>query len=385
MLLSVENNLQSLPQTLNSYTLSNVSAGGTAIPVRNLNSFSASYAVQIGKTGEEQAEITIIGAPSGTILPLNSGTLKYDHPIDTPVYNIRYNSIIFKRSTSGTSGTASAIATSNITPDSLYTEYNDTSGAASYAYKTQYYNTVTGDLSSESDWFTPSGPTYYSLVKMRQRVKSALYNANYIKTDTDVDDWINEWVEQMTNAAIKVNQAYSVGTAAVAFGTAGLGTITDESFKQPIKVQITLDSTNYVNSTEIPVSQWSPSDIFSSVFPRHYWMGDNIFGVLPYGQSGTALITFAKRNTPLVNDTDELPFSLRSYTTSCVNYCLSRCYENDNKPEVASVFYAKYEKSESKFQSEVTPRDLTGPKMINILDSLSGMNDSLDIGPDYYF
>lgn len=378
MLLSVENNLQGLEQTLNSYLLSNITAGGTALPVRNINSFTNQYAVQVGKTGEEQSEITIISTPSGTILPLNSGTLKYDHPIDTPVYAIHYDSIIFKRSTAGTSGTATGIATVSITPDSLFTEYNDTSGATTYAYKTQYYNSVSNDVSSESDWFIPSGPTYYSLIKIRQRGKDALYNANYIKSDSVIDDWINEWVELMTNAAIKVNQAYSVGTCNIAFGTAGLGTVTDASFKQPLKVEVAFNSGNYQNSTEIPVYQWSANDTFSSLYPRHYWIGDNVFGVLPLGIQGTAAFTFSKRNTPLVNDTDELPFSLRSYTTSCVDYILHRAYGNDNKHDVAAIYYNKYLAAESKFQNEVTPRDQSGFKTIEFVEELSGNDMFVD-------
>ena len=91
MLLSVSNNLVG-PQTLNSYLLSNISSGGTALPIRNLNGFTAQYAVQVGRTGEEQSEIVIIDTPSGTILPIySSGTVKYSHNLDTPVYQVHFD------------------------------------------------------------------------------------------------------------------------------------------------------------------------------------------------------------------------------------------------------------------------------------------------------
>lgn len=384
MLLSVQNQLAELPQTLNSFVTSNIVSGGTAIPVRNLNAFTANYAVQLGRTGEEQSEIVISATPSGTQLPIASGgTLKYNHNLDTPVYQIHYDQIVFERSTAGTSGTATALATVSITPDSLYTEYNDTSGAATYAYKTYYLNSVNNDQSSESDWFVSGGPTYYSLQKIRQRAKDALYNANYLKDDTIIDDWINEWLEEMTNSAIKVNQAYSVGTVSVAFGTAGLGTVVTSTFKQPLKMELTFDGSTYTNSLEIPVNQWSTRDSYSAVFPRHYWMGDTIFGVLPLGSSGTARITFAQRNTPLVNDTDEMPYSLRSYTTSCVNYTLYRAYDNDNKGEQADKYYNKFLLSKREFVNEITPRDQTGPHYIDFLDGLSGRNEDVSLGSDW--
>lgn len=383
MLLSVENNLLTPPTTLHSYISTNIVTFGTAIPIKNINGFTGDYAVQVGRTGEEQSEILVIGAASGTILTLPYTFLTYDHNQDTPVYQIHYDQIIFKRSTVGTAGTAVSLSTVSITPDSLYTEYNDSTGVTTYSYKTQYYNSINGDMSAESDWFTPSGPSVYSLSKMRQRAKDALYNAQYISDDLVVTDWINEWLEEMTNSAIKVNQAYSVGTVAIGFGTAGLGTVTESTFKQPIKMEFTWDGNNYVNSVEIPFNQWSTRDFYSGIYPRHYWVGDSTFGILPYGSLGTARITFAKRNTPLVNDTDELPFTLRSYTTSCVNYALYRAYDKDNKSDQADKYYGKFLLSKKDFINEVTPRDFTGPKTIEFIDSLSGRNEDTALGSEW--
>jgi hypothetical protein len=384
MLLSVANNLDQISNVV-SYLTSNVLSGGTELPLRNINGFNAQYSCMIGRTGEEQSEVVNIDTPAGTALPIYSGgTLVYNHNLDTPVYQIHYDQIVFERSTVGTAGTASVLATVNITPDSLYTEYNDTSGAVTYAYKTYYQNSISSDQSSESDWFTPSGPSYYSLQKVRQRAKDALYNANYLKNDEVITDWINEWLEEMTNAAIKVNEAYSIGSQSIGFGTAGLGTVTDSTFKQPIKMELTFDGTNYRNSMELPFRQWGMTDFYSSVFPRHSWTGDSTFQVLPIGIAGTARLTFAKRNTPLVDDTDELPFSLRSYTTACVNYILYRAYANDNKFEISEPYYTKYLVAQAKFTSEITPRDQSGPKYMDFLDGLSGRNDDTSLGTDWY-
>lgn len=377
MLISIDNVLDQLPSTLHTYLASNFSAGGTAWPVKNISSLTNQYAQQIGKTGEEQSEIVIVsGAPSGTVFN-SSGTGKFDHPLDTPIYQIHYDQIIIKRSTTGTSGTATALATVNITPDSLYTEYNDTSGAATYGYKTQFLNSLSGDISAESAWFVPGGPTFYSLQKLRKRSKDALYNASYIKSDDIVDDWINEWVEQMTNKALKVNQAYSLGTAAYAFGTAGLGTVTEPLFKYATKIEITTDGEAYSNSAEIPVGQFSSTDLFSPASPRHYWQGDTTFGVLPSGSLGTARMTLGKLSTQLVEDTDELPQYLRAYTTGCVEYVLYRAYDLDNKDDIADKHYGKFKSAQGEFITEITPRDFTGPKTINLTEELTG--DDSDI------
>lgn len=385
MIISVENSLTFLPQTLNSFTAANLLSGGTAITIKNPNSFVNQYAVQVGQTGQEQSEIALIGAPTATLLPIaSSGTLLYDHPLDTPVYNIRYNKIIILRSTAGTAGTASAIATTNITPDSSLTEYNDTSGASSYAYKTQFYNSLSGDLSAESDWFVPGGNSFYSLGRLRERIRQALYNSSYITNDNIVNDWVNEWLQEMNNAAIKVNQAYAMGSADYAYGTAGFGTVTDSGFKQAIKIQITQDGNSWQNSTEIPMNQYQEWEYFSGNYPRHAWQGNTIFRILPFGAAGTARFSFGEITDNLTDDNDELPLPLRAYTTGCIEYGLYRFYDNDQKAPDAERHYAKYMAKKGDFVSEMTPRDQTGVKFIQTAESLSGLNDDIAIGSEWW-
>ncbi len=376
MLLSVLNQLDSLPSTLFSYLDANLGSGDSTVFVKNINPFYSQHAIQIGKTGEAEAEIQkIISAPAGNSFNL-VGTVRFDHAIDVPVFDIHYDKIVFKRSTVGTSGTASAIATVSITPDQLYTEYDDTSGAATYAYKTQFYASTSGDLSAESDWFVPSGPSFYSLQRLRDRSRKALYNSTYITDDTILDDWINEWVEEMNNAAIKVNKGYSIGTASYAFGTAGYGTITEPGFKKADKIEVTYDSITYIRTSEIPLNRYGENDLFNPLSPIHSWEGDTIFRVLPFGQMGTARFSFSGLSTQLVDDADDLPVPLRSYTTGCIEYVLYRAYDNDNKDDQADKHYNRFLKKMADFTREMTPRDATGPKVIDLTEELSGLNDN---------
>src|SRR5690242_4020929 len=116
MLLTQENNLDSLPSALYSFTSTNISSGVSLIPVKNVNSFLSNYAIQLGRTGEEQSEIVNVSSVGGTALT-SASALRFSHPIDTPIFSIHYDSIVFERSISGTSGTAEAFATTPITPD----------------------------------------------------------------------------------------------------------------------------------------------------------------------------------------------------------------------------------------------------------------------------
>lgn len=391
MIINLSNDLTKQQANQLTYTAAAISAGGTSSPAKNIAGFNSQWAVQIGQTGEETAEIMVLsGAPAGTVFNFGTspshaaGTFLFSHSLDTPMYQIHYDQFILNRSSTGTAGPFTALATVSITPDSLYTQYNDSTGATGYAYYAQYYNSVTGDTSGSSSVFIPGGPTFYSLQKLKQRIKDKLYSAGFIRNDDLVIDWINECYELMTNSAIKVNQNYLLGTNQFAFGTAGLGTITDAFFKQPIKVEVTYDSVIYTPSKKIEVRDYTESDYFDINNPRHAWIGENVFEILPHQQAGTAKITYAQRFTPLVNDSDELTQTLKAYTTAFTEYCLGVAYGLDQKDAESQQHYQLYEQSKNDFIAEITPRDLTGAETIDVEESVSGGEDDLagDLG-DY--
>jgi hypothetical protein len=201
MVIRVKNLLDQNAQT--TYLTQLEASGTTTLHVKNANGYAADeWAVQLGKTGEEQSEIGVLAAaPSGTTLTLGTAT-NFSHPTDTPVYAVKFDKVIWLRSITGTSGAAAAFATTTITPDSEFTQYDDTTGAATYAYKSAYYNSVTNGTSTQSDWLTPSGYDFYSLSSMKQRVKDKLFNAGFVGDDSVLKDWINEYMEILTNIMI---------------------------------------------------------------------------------------------------------------------------------------------------------------------------------------
>lgn len=383
MILQIQNSLTQQQGIQQTYLGSTVIPGNTSAPIRNGAGFNTNWAVQIGQTGEETAEILNNSSISGTQMnfgtaPSNpGGTILFAHDLDTPMYQIHYDQVIVNRSTTGTGGPFSAFGTTNITPDSQYTNFNDPNGAATYAYYTQWYNSLSGDLSGSSSIFVPGGPTFYSLQAIRQRTKDKLYSAGYIRDDTIITSWINEAYELMANAAIKVNQNYLLGTNQFAFGTSGLGTITDSFFKQPIKLEVSYDGVTYIPSRKIEVRDYSELDFHDINAPRHAWLGETVFQILPHQQAGTVKMTYAQRFTPLVNDSDELTQTLKAYTTAFTEYCLGVAYGLDQKDAESQQHYQLFGQGKGDFVAEITPRDLTGAEMIDISESLSGADDDM--------
>lgn len=384
MIINLANDITKSTGIQQTYVATGINTSGTTSPVRNSDGFTANWAVQVGQTGEETAEILIVsGIPSGTALNFGTnpthtgGSLLFSHAQDSIIYQTHYDQIIFSRSVTGTAGPFSALATVSIQPDNQFTQYNDPAGVGTYAYYAQYYNSVNGDTSGSSSIFLPGGPTFYSLQKLRSRTKDKLFSAGYIRSDNLVTDWINEWMEMMTNSAIKVNQGYMIGTNMYGFGTAGLGTITDPFFKQVVKMEVTYDGVQFIPSTEIAIRSYTQSDYFSLNSPRHAWVGENVFEILPHSQAGSVKVTYSQRFTPLVNDSDEPPLTLKAYTTSCTEYCLSVAYGLDQKDTESQQHFQLYDQGKQDFIAEITPRDQTSAKSIDITESISGMNEGL--------
>jgi hypothetical protein len=381
MIIRTRNTLsETAPKTF----LSNAEVAGTTIfRIKNSNGFANGWGIQVGETGEEQTEVLVLsGAPSGTAGTTTAAST-YEHSADTPIYAIKYDQIVFERSTAGTAGTASPLTNGTVTiqADQEYTQFDDTTGSTSYAYRTYFRSSGLAANSTESDWITSAGFSFYSLARLRERVKRKLWSASYIKEDPIIDDWINEWKDEMTNAVISLNENYALGTVDVAFGTNGLGTVTTADFKDVRRVWVTYDGVNTFQSTKMDINDFYPTQIFSTAHPYHYYQGDTVIGVKPSDTAGTASLVFYRFGTTMVNDTDNLPQPFRSYTKSFVDYGLAQAYYLDGKETLGDRFMNQASAGKANFVSEMSPRDQSGPTYIDTVEPLSGA-DGLD---DFWF
>lgn len=376
MIIRSRNNITDIAQ--NTFVSNAVVAGTNVIPWKNASGFSASWAIQLGQTGEEQSEVVVLSAstPAGTAGTI-AGSLLYPHPSDTPIYATKYDQVVFERSTTGTAGTALPITNGTITiqADSPFTQFDDTTGAATYAYRTYFRSSVLAINSSESDWITPSGFSFYSLANLRTRAKERLWNGSYLSDDF-LTSGINEWKDEMTNAIISINEEYALGTVDIPFGTAGLGTITTTDFKQVKRIWVTFNGNDYWKSNNIDSNFFSPQDVFPARNPSHYYQGDTIIGIKPDGQAGTARLEFYRFGTTMVNDTDELPLPFRSYTKSFIDYLESLALKKDGKYTEANAPLSEARDGKDRFMAEMTPRDKSGPQMVDLVEGISG-NDNL--------
>lgn len=359
------------------YLASDVASGVAALPWDNPSGFSPSWGIQLGATGQEKSEVLVLGtaALAQGIGTATSNTL-YPHPQDTPIYAIYYDKLIFKRA-SGTAGTATPLSSGTvaITPDSKYTTFYDSSGADSYYYKVAPYNSVLDIEGVESDWLSASGYSFYSLKKIRDRVKNKLHST-FINDDSVFDDWINEWLETMNNSAVDVNKDYSLSSEDVAVGTSGLGTITSADYKDVRKVEFTTDGTNYGTASRISINNFDMYNVYSPDKPCFYFADDNVIGIKPDDTAGTARVHFYHGITVLSNDTDSLPVVMRPYTKSFVDYCKAQASYLDKDMEAGDRFMNFANSDMTKFIKEITPRHKTGTKFVKLDSPTDGQSDT---------
>src|SRR3990167_1287752 len=346
-------------------------AGTIALRVENSSALTSGWGLQIGEVGEEQTEVVLGTADNiGTI---SVATTDFSHPADTPVYFIKYNQVVFERSTTGTSGTATPLANGTIEyqADSNYTIFDDTSGSSTYGYRTYFRNSALAVNSTESDWVTFAGHSYYSLGKMRERSRQRLWDANYLDDDT-IDNLLNEWKFEMQNEVNSVNEDYPMGTVDVGFGTDGFGTITTADFVSPRRVWVSYDGfQNTYQSTKMNVNDYLPNESFTSTHPMHNFVNDAVLEIHPSDNAGTARVTFYRFGTVLVNDTDELPVPMRSYTKSFIDYVHANALLKDGKQTEYRDKLTEAMASKQNFIQNIIPRDHTGPTYIDIVEGIS--------------
>ena len=375
MLIKQTNNLTQ--GAAKSYLTAQGTSGSTVFPLANSSLFTASWAVQFGETGEETTEIKNLSSdtPGGTLGTLSSA-LTFNHPTNTPIYAIKYDQIVFEVSTAGTAGTATPIAsgTINIAPDSPFTQFDHTSGSLSNAYKTYWRSSALTIDSLESDWIVGTVPMY-ALGGIVERTKSKLWNAGFV-VDEEVKDWANEWNEKLNNLLIQSNEDYNLGSTSVAFsGTAELGTITTEDFKQIRRVWFSSDGVNHYQASKMDINQFLPDQTFSETNPYFYMYGNNVIGRKPSDTTGTAGVIYYKLTDKLDDDYDLLPSPLRGYTKSYVDYCLIQAQYKDGKVSLSDKL--QMEKAlEDGFRAQITPRNKTGSTYVDIVDVETG-NDNI--------
>lgn len=185
------------------YLTATADAAGTTLTVRAVdsNAWADDDYIIVGEIGAENAEVMQVnGAVSdGTSLIVDaggSGSLRYNHSINEPVYRIDFNQVEFSQNSTDTTTGVGVLATNEIQPDELFTRYEDTSNTTGFGF-VRFKNATTSGFSAYSDGIPYAGQSAKSLAKIRRKVRSLLReddsdDVQPFVTDREIDEAIND-------------------------------------------------------------------------------------------------------------------------------------------------------------------------------------------------
>jgi hypothetical protein len=120
-------------------------------------------------------------------------------------------------------------------------------------------------------------------------------------------------------------------------------------------------------------NDYLPNQQFNSTQPYFSMPGDNVFEIQPAGAGGSALVAYSKNATVMNDDDDLLPFPMRGYSKSFVDYGLAMSLQKDTKTkEATDLLQSSVNPAISNFRQEIAPRIQTGPTMIRLTEVING-------------
>lgn len=177
------------------YLSSAISAGVTAITVKNNDRFTNGDRIMIGEMGREKTEIIAVSGAVTDGQAITTSATTFSHDADDPVYVLRFDQVKFYRSTDGSTGTYTILTTQDMDVDneSLTTAYDDTTGLSTYYYKVSYYNSVSTLESALSDAMQGTGYARGTVGFLVDEFLREIQDRDEIVTDrTQIIAWLNE-------------------------------------------------------------------------------------------------------------------------------------------------------------------------------------------------
>lgn len=363
-------NLTNAPKTL---IATAIAAAATAITVKNTNGFVANDYVQVGETGAEKTEIiklTTVTSPDSFAV---TSALKYAHGVDTPLYGLLYNQVRFYRSTDA-GVNYSLLTTVDITSDQATTIYNDTTAASTYWYKTAFYNSTSGVISSYSQPIIATGYTSYSLKKLEDQVL-VLYpdkEERLLKRE-DLKNWINARYLDIQADLRELDQGYFLkdnesSLASLTSGTSKYTLPTD--FYALKRCEVAYDGTTYYTAGPYNLRKWETSTVFEKTRPVYDFIGNTIwFRPTPDNSSGKYKL-FYWYTDELEYLTDEIDQTVRVFKDVLILHALAMaCYAGKQETR-GDRFIKRADELQAKLVNRLGRRQSQETQKVEIEDAM---------------
>lgn len=190
------------------YLSRSVNAGDAEIKVLNNDGFTADDYVIIESIGSEQAELRQVATVTGGETIVLTSPLSHSHGTDAVVSIISYNQVEFSRKTSS-SGAYTVLATVDVQPDGLFTNYEDRGGQLSYFYRFRFVNSTVGQYTDYSAIRKGTGATSREVSRMIDMIllQSEDPSGTYT-TRNQALEYLNQAYEEVSSRLIQASSEY---------------------------------------------------------------------------------------------------------------------------------------------------------------------------------
>lgn len=146
-------------------------SSGTTLYVEDSSNFIDNDLILVGGQGNEKAELTDLTATPSNKTSLTITALNFDHDVDESVQKVLWDKYELQFKTTSDADWQALVAAGDFDWGKDNTTYVHQDGAATYYYRSRYYNSATGKYSGWSDTTPGSGLTRNQVGWMVKRVR----------------------------------------------------------------------------------------------------------------------------------------------------------------------------------------------------------------------
>lgn len=268
----------------------------------------------------------------------------------------------------------SSQATVSITPDQQYTQWDDTDALAEDYYRTEYYNSTSTLASTRSSIVAASeisGFSDFTLRAIEDEVLGELQDENEERRKrTEIDTDVNNAIRDLLSSVVSdVQEDYLSAYTTIDFVANVSEYSLPTDFRKLSNIWISFNGVDYVKGSPMRIGDDIPNADYSQGAP-FYYIRDNVIGIRPAPTAAAtagAKIWYDRRIPSLRYEGDELPYFLRDYKATVVNYALYRAHLSDTDPR-ARDYKAAYDEGKAMMIRSLSDRDPSSNKRIEIIN-----------------
>ena len=192
------------------------------------------------------------------------------------------------------------------------------------------------------------------------------------RTRDEIDRDVNNAIRELMNAVISdTSEDYLNTYTTLDFNANRREYFLPSDFRKMTRIDLSYNGTDYFKGCSLSIGEDDPNNTYSESYP-YYYLRDNVIGILPTPTGNVtagAKIWYERRVPSLKNEGDELPYILRDYKNTVIDFALFKALIAESDPR-ARDYRASFENGRSIMVKSLSDRDYTSNKKVEIINGI---------------